>query len=133
MIRVYRYRLWPTRAQEQAMQETLRLLRELYNAALHEKRDAFRKLGASPSAGAQSRELKEVREVRPEFRKIHFHVLQDVITRLDRAMQAFFRRAKAGQTPGYPRFKGRGRYHAGKNNGLALTAGGKRGSSHRKR
>src|SRR5215472_11860223 len=35
-----------------------------------------------------------------------------VWTRLDKAYQAFFRRVKAGQTPGFPRFQARSRYHS---------------------
>jgi len=77
-------------------------------------------------------ELREVRELRSEYAGIHTHLLQDVITRLDRAYQAFFRRCKAGETPGYPRFKGRGRYRtftfkdAKNRNGVRLVAGGAR-------
>jgi len=48
----------------------------------------------------------------PEYAAIHSHVLQDVLARLDKAFQAFFRRIHDGQTPGYPRFHGRGRYNS---------------------
>jgi len=48
----------------------------------------------------------------PEYGEIHSLVLQDVLTRLDKTYQAFFRRVKAGQTPGFPRFQGRNRYHS---------------------
>src|SRR5262245_53208172 len=58
----------------------------------------------------QSAQLPDVKEVRPEYRDIHSQVLQDVLTRLDRAFQAFFRRIRKGETPGYPRFQGRDRY-----------------------
>jgi putative transposase len=51
-----------------------------------------------------------VREVREDIAALHVHLLQDAITRLDRAYRAFFRRCKAGEKPGYPRFKGKGRY-----------------------
>lgn len=132
MVRVYRYRIDPTRAQDVALRETLYRLRELYNAALQHRRDAYRKSGATVSAYDQMRELAGVREVRPEYASIHTHLLQDAITRLDRAYRAFFRRVKAGETPGFPRFKGRGRYRtftfkdAANHNGVRLLAGGKR-------
>lgn len=132
MVRVYRYRIYPTRAQDVALRETLYRLRELYNAALQHRRDAYRKSGATVSAYDQMRELPGVREVRPEYASIHTHLLQDAITRLDRAYRAFFRRVKAGETPGFPRFKGRGRYRtftfkdAANHNGVRLLAGGKR-------
>ncbi len=54
--------------------------------------------------------LPEVKAVRPEYTDIHSQVLQDVLRRVDRTFQAFFRRVKVGETPGYPRFKGAGWY-----------------------
>ena len=132
MLRVYRYRLYPTRAQDESMRTTLYRLRELYNAALQERRDAYRKQGRTISGYQQMAELREVRELRPEYAAIHTHLLQDVVTRLDRAYRAFFRRIKAGEKPGFPRFKGRGQYStftfkdAVNHNGVRLLAGGKR-------
>lgn len=132
MVRVYRYRLYPTRAQDVALRETLYRLRELYNACLQERRDSYRKFGVTISGYQQMAELREVRHLRPEYKAIHVHLLQDAITRLDRAYRAFFRRCKSGETPGFPRFKGRGRYRtftfkdAKNRNGVRLIAGGKR-------
>jgi putative transposase len=51
-------------------------------------------------------------ETRQEYQDIAAHVLQDVLRRLDRAFQAFFRRVKNREEPGYPRFQGRNRYHS---------------------
>ncbi len=63
----------------------------------------------------------------PEFAVVHSQVLQDVLKRLDKAFDAFFRRVKAEETPGYPRFQGRGRYHSFTypqyGNGAALDGG----------
>ena len=132
MLRVYRYRLYPTRAQEATLHETLVRLRELYNAALQERRDAYRKFGVSVGCAAQQKAIKFVREVRPEYGAIHSHLMQDALTRLDRAYSAFFRRVKAGEKPGFPRFKGPGQYRtftfkdAVNNNGVKLVAGGRR-------
>ena len=60
----------------------------------------------------QKADLPAIKELRPEYKDIHAHVLQDVIKRLDKAFAAFFRRVKAGEKPGYPRFQGRNRYHS---------------------
>src|SRR5262249_40695979 len=60
----------------------------------------------------QSAQLPEVKAVRPEYRAIQSQVLQGVLTRLDRAFHAFFRRVKAGEKPGYPRFQGEHHYHS---------------------
>ena len=132
MLRVYRYRLHPTSAQEAVLHATLWRLRELYNAALQERRDAYQKCGVAISAYQQMAQLKEVRAEREDIAGIHAHLLQDAITRLDRAFRAFFRRIKVGEKPGYPRFRGRDRYNtftfkdAGKRNGVRFVAGGKR-------
>jgi len=96
--------------QAAALVETLALCLELYNAALQERRDAYRMAGKSLSFAAQSSQLPAVKDARPEYRDIHSQTLQDVLHRLDRAYQAFFRRVKAGAAPGYPRFQGRDRY-----------------------
>src|SRR5579872_5589374 len=104
--KTYQYKLQPTAEQEGTLAFVLRRCRELYNAGLQERRDAWQQRGVSITPASQSAQLPAVKEVRPEYRDVHSQVLQDVLTRLDRAFQAFFRRVKAGETPGYPRFHG---------------------------
>src|SRR5690348_7560571 len=94
--KTFKYKLKPTPTQEQALAFVLRRCRELYNAALQERRDAWQKCGVSITAASQSAQLPAIKEARPEYRDMHSQVLQDVLTRLDRAFQAFFRRLKAG-------------------------------------
>jgi putative transposase len=108
--KTFKYKILPTDEQEQKMAFVLRRCRELYNAALQERRDAWQKCHTSITRAQQSAELPGVKEVRPEYHDIHSQVLQDVLTRLDRAFQAFFRRVQAGEQPGYPRFQGQSRY-----------------------
>ncbi len=108
----FKYKLKPTPEQEQALAFVLRRCRELYNAALQERRDAWHQCGVSVTAAGQSAQLPAVKAVRPEYHDIHSQVLQDVLTRLDRAFHAFFRRIKNAETPGYPRFQGASRYHS---------------------
>ncbi len=79
---------------------------------LQERRDAWQKCRVSITAAHQSAELPTIKQVRPEYQDVHSQVLQDVLTRLDRAYQAFFRRVQAGEAPGYPRFQGAHRYHS---------------------
>jgi|GraSoi_2013_60cm_1033757.scaffolds.fasta_scaffold08541_3 putative transposase len=104
--KTFKYKLKPTPQQERTMAFVVRRCRELYNAALQERRDAWRMCGVSITAASQGTQLPDIKAVRPEYRDIHSQVLQDVLSRLDRAFQAFFRRVKAGEKPGYPRFKG---------------------------
>jgi putative transposase len=110
--KTFKDKLKPTPEQERAMACVLRRCRELYTAALEERRDAWQKCGVSITPAGQSAELPAVKEVRPEYHDIHSQVLQDVLTRLHRAFQAFFRRVKNGEKPGYPRFQGANRYNS---------------------
>ena len=106
----YKYRLSPTRKQERALQETLDRCRELYNAALQERRDAYRMCHVSLNYYDQAAQLSAIKECREEYKDIHSQVLQDVLRRVEKGMKAFYRRVKNGETPGYPRFQGRNRY-----------------------
>jgi putative transposase len=108
--KTFKYKLQPTPEQERALALVVRRCCELYDAALQERREAWQQCGVSVTLAGQSAQLPAVKEVRPEYYEIHSQVLQDVLTRLDRAFQAFFRRVKAGETPGYPRFQGANRY-----------------------
>ncbi len=109
-LKTFKYRLYPTKAQEVALNEQLRLCRTLYNAALQERRDAYRKCGVSITGFGQMKHLRQIKADLPEYKGVYSQVLQDVLKRLDRAFQAFFRRLKQGSMPGYPRFQGRDRY-----------------------
>jgi putative transposase len=108
--KTYKYKLKPAPEQERVMEFVLRRCCELYNAALQERRDAWQKCRISITLANQSAQLPAVKEVRPEYGAVHSQVLQDVLTRLDRAYQAFFLRLATGEQPGYPRFRGANRY-----------------------
>ena len=108
--KTYKFKLNPTLAQERVLETVLWRCRELYNAGLEERKAAWEKCGVSVNFAMQSAQLPSIKEVRPEYRDINAQVLQDVLHRLDKAFQAFFRRVKAGEKPGYPRFQGKDRY-----------------------
>jgi putative transposase len=104
MIKTFKYRLVPTRKQQAALQTLLDSCRFLYNCALEQRK--MRRIGQF----AQMREVTEVRAAFPEYQGVHVHILQNVIKKLDRAFQGFFRRIKHGQKAGFPRFKGKDRF-----------------------
>jgi putative transposase len=108
--KAFKYRLYPTVTQEQAMAEMLDTHRHLYNRALAERKTAWEESGESVSYGQQSAHLKDERITNPFLARTNFSSCQATLRRLDRAFQAFFRRVKAGEKPGYPRFKGRNRF-----------------------
>jgi putative transposase len=110
MRKTYKYRLYPTKKQERVLNEQLVLCAELYNAALQERKEAYRLCGKSITFTHQCAQLPAIKELRPEYEAIHSQVLQDVLHRIDKAFKAFFSRLKAGLTPGYPRYKSRSRY-----------------------
>ncbi|WP_031407751.1 RNA-guided endonuclease TnpB family protein [Thiomonas sp. FB-Cd] len=98
-------KLYPNAAQAARLEDWTRLHCELYNAALEERIDAWRKEGKSISSFDQQNVLPQIKADRPEFIALGSHALQQTLRRLDLAFAAFFRRVKAGQTPGFPRFK----------------------------
>ncbi|MFK4105810.1 RNA-guided endonuclease InsQ/TnpB family protein [Streptomyces sp. NPDC019531] len=112
MIRAYKFLLRPTSRQSAALGEMLRDHCSLYNGALQERRDAYRHTSKTTVRyGDQSVQLKEIRTFDPERQgRWSFSSQQATLRRLDKAFAAFFRRVKAGQTPGYPRFKGIGHF-----------------------
>jgi putative transposase len=110
--KMYKYRLYPTQKQSNTLEWILRRSKELYNAALEERTAAYKMCGVSISYQMQADQLPEIKEERPEYQEIYSQVLQDVLKRIDKAIQAFFRRVREGQKPGYPRFKSNSRYHS---------------------
>lgn len=104
------YQLYPTSAQEERLLEALRLHQYLYNAALQERIDCYRKTGHSLSYNEQQASLTKIRAEHPEYAKIPVYATRMTLRRLDKSFKAFFRRVKAGQTPGFPRFKSLARF-----------------------
>ena len=110
MRKAYKYRINPSKKQESLLEQTLGICCELYNAALQERRDAYKLAAISINYHAQAVQLPEIKAVRDDLKGIHSQVLQDVLKRLDRAFDAFFRRVENTQKAGYPRFRSRARY-----------------------
>lgn len=102
------YRLSPSASQRRELERLHRLHRQLYNAALEERIDAWRKGRVSIGYIDQCKSLTQIRRENPEDLAVNAQSAQVTLKRLDRAFAAFFRRCQAGQTPGFPRFKGRG-------------------------
>ena len=108
MLLSYKFRLYPNNEQRQAMNRILEIHRQLYNAALQERREAWQKCKISLYYSDQANQLKELRKFDEDAAWLNYSSIQQTLRRLDKAFQAFFRRVKAGEKPGYPRFKGGG-------------------------
>ncbi|HEX4206098.1 MAG TPA: transposase [Ktedonobacteraceae bacterium] len=110
--KTYQFRLYPTCGQERTLENWLASCCETYNAALDERKSAYRMCGVSLSYADQCAELPGCKEVRPDLAEVPSQVLQDVLKRVDLAFDAFFQRVEEGKAPGHPRFKSRFRYHS---------------------
>jgi putative transposase len=105
MRRAYKFRAYPTRRQEQSARALLEAHRHLYNAALEERRAAWRH-GVTIRYGDQSAQLAEIRRADPDGQgRWSFTSQQQTLRRLDRAFRGFFQRVRAGRRAGYPRFR----------------------------
>ena len=112
MLYAYTYRLYPNRQQTLALAGLLELHRELYNAALEERREAWRRARVSLNYFDQANQLKAIRTLRPDVAALNYSACQQTLRRLDKAYQSFFRRVRSGDAPGYPRFKSRNRFNS---------------------
>src|ERR1700730_5300241 len=111
MRRAYVFRLRPTAREHAALAACVDGHRELYNAALQERRDPWSHASKTRIRyGDQSAQLTGMRAVRPDQAVWSFSSQQATLRRLNKAFAGFFRRVKAGQTSGYPRFKGKARF-----------------------
>jgi len=107
--KTFKYRLYPNKEQSAALEHQLSEARSLYNAALQERRDAWRMQRVSRNYYDQANQLKEIRGA-GNLGLANFSACQDVLRRVDKTFRAFFRRIKAGEKAGYPRFKPRDRF-----------------------
>ena len=110
MPKVNRYRIYPTKSQVSKLNETLELCRWVYNETLALRKNAWELEQKRISYYDSKKMIPIWKKDKPELKEVHSHVLQDITMRVDLAFQAFFRRVKAGEKAGYPRFKGKGWY-----------------------
>lgn len=126
----YKYRIYPNMNTVTKLEWMLDRCRELYNAALAERRNSYemrikrhpnyydpgirKELTKVHAIGYydQVSMLPAIKETRPEYQEIGAHVLQDVLHRLDKVFTKFFERIRSGKKAGFPRFKGRNRYNS---------------------
>lgn len=121
-MKAYRFKLKPSQQIGHKLEGTLDICRELYNGGLQERRDAYKLAGKSINFHNQAIQLPEIKQTREDVANINAQVLQDVLRRLSKAFDNFFRRIEQGaEKPGYPRFKGKFRY-----NSFTYPQGGKR-------
>jgi putative transposase len=111
-MKAYKYKLKPSAKIIAIFESWLTILCELYNAALQERRDAYKINHLSIDYPAQAKQLPEIKAERGDLARIHSQVAQNVLKRVAFAFDNFFRRVKEGQRSGYPRFRSRSRYNS---------------------
>ena len=108
MIVTHRFRLLPNKRQHRALELILESQRQLYNAALEERIDAYRKLGITRTYFDQCKALTEWRRSDVEGSTLPVSLQRATLKRLDEAFRGLFRRVRLGRKAGFPRFRGKG-------------------------
>lgn len=105
-MQAYKYKIkTPNKQVATKLENHLFLCAELYNAALQERRDAYKLNHVSLNYFDQANQLSDIKEIRDDLTEIHSQVLQDILKRVDKTFKAFFARIKRKEKAGFPRFK----------------------------
>jgi len=122
MRKTFMFRLNPTRHQRTLLLRTLESCRWVYNETLAIRKNTWEQEQKTLSLYDTNKLLTAWKREKTNLEQVHSQVLQNVQERVDLAFQSFFRRVKAGEKPGYPRFRGYGRYDSFtfKQSGFAL-------------
>jgi putative transposase len=110
LVKTFKYRLQPSKSQRTKLLRTLELCRWIYNETLATRKNAWEQEKKSLSLYDTNKLLTRWKQEHSELKCVHSQVLQNVQERVDLAFKAFFRRVKAGEKAGYPRFRGYGWY-----------------------
>jgi putative transposase len=108
--KAFKYRIYPTEPQIDNLLNQFSMCRYLYNWSLEERIEAYEKEQKTIGYVDQANKLPALKIERPWFAGVYSQVLQDVLKRLDKGYQSFFRRIKEGDTPGFPKFKKKGEW-----------------------
>ncbi len=110
--KAYKFRLFPTKSQVRTFKNVLDKCREIYNKTLKYKKDSWEKEQKSISKYDTHNQLTGWKQENKSLFGVYSDILYETQERVDLAYRAFFRRVKRGGKPGYPRFKGKNRYHS---------------------
>jgi len=105
-IKTFKYRLYPTKAQARQMDQVLSVCRHWYNMCLEDRKVAWELEQRSVSKSDQEKTGIHYRKTFPKAKIVFSQTMQVVCDDVDKAFKSFFRRLKAKESPGHPRFKG---------------------------
>lgn len=109
-MKAYKYKINPTSKTKKILEKQFEDCRYIYNTCIGIKKTTYEQTKQSLSYYYFQKQIPSWKETYPELKEIHSQVLQDVLKRVDKSYQGFFRRIKSGDTPGYPRYKNKNRY-----------------------
>src|SRR5690242_18606129 len=107
----HRVRLYPTKRQRERLTFALDVTRQLYNAVIEQYRWLWTTRRTSLSAKQRYAELTALRKAEPRIAAVYRELEDAVLHRFELGLQAFFRRMKGGEAPGFPRYKPFFRWH----------------------
>ncbi len=111
-MKAYKYKIKPSKKIEAIFEQWLEICRELYNAGLQERRDAYKINSVSVNYHSQAIQLPSIKTIREDVAEVNAQVLQDTLRKLSKAFDSFFRRVQNGEKPGFPRFKAKTRFNS---------------------
>lgn len=109
-VKNFKFRIYPKKSQQTQMKTQFEECRWVYNRFLEQRKTEWEENENSISMYTQIKTLPKLKVFRPTLKDVHSQVLQNLAVRIDLGFKAFSRRCQNGETPGYPRFRGRGRY-----------------------
>lgn len=112
MKKSYKYRLLPTKNQIKWLEFNIETCRWIYNETLAIRKEAYVEHGIQLGLYETYKFIPNWRKQNPELNQVYVQVLREAQLRVNLAYKGFFRRTKKGLNPGYPRFKGKGRYNS---------------------
>lgn len=110
MHKLFKYRCFPNHPQKRIMEEILEKCRIVYNKTLEYRKNKWENERKNVYKYDTHKLLPIWKREDTSLNIPYAQTLQQVQERVDLAFKAFFCRCKNGETPGYPRFKGKGRY-----------------------
>ncbi len=103
----FKFRLRPNKKQANLFAQFAGACRWIYNRGLAKRKEVWENAKVSLSVYDQNRELTQLKQEEETqwLQTIHSQVLQQALGDLELTYQAFFRRVKSGETPGFPKFR----------------------------
>ncbi|MCK5332985.1 MAG: transposase [Candidatus Aenigmarchaeota archaeon] len=107
MNRMFKYRLYPSKVQQKTIDRHLELCRRMYNELLAIKIETYEQTGVSLSKYQLTTCVPHLKNEKPEYKEVYGQTVRMAADRIDKAFKSMFRRIKAGEKAGFPRFKGK--------------------------